>query len=1089
MHRMVCHLMTLTCLLISIFGLIDCKPRGQVHTSYNAVVGSSFEPAFSASSYDSLGIQPSRSGRNEQKQHYWWQGSQSPFSEGAGQNQGVSSGGASKSGQTYASVAGCSGEACSSPLFSAPPASPSISSGGGGSCCNHYWQKPGHPCSTHQGIDCPRRFSCVHYQSCRNGVISLASTASHTSQRPSIDQLMNYGRPCGSSGIEVCCQDAPPRPEPVVQQPPATYYPPSAPAHNQQVVGCSGGCTPTTSPVYYPPPVHHPSPPSTYPSVQLPSSPPIYYPPAPTTTTRRPVYYPATAPVLAQSPPVYQPTSTPVYSPAPPVYQPSPAPVYTPASPPVYNPAPAPVYTPAPAPVYTPAPAPVYTPAPAPVYTPAPATYQPPPPPPVNTPPPPPPPVNTPPPPPPPVNTPPPPPPPVNTPPPPLPVVVEPTRPPFPPSAPPTQASVAQGPPANSLPYPGCAAALKCVLEEYCSIDGVMIDKPVFLSEQLKPYRTPLMSCLNVETNQVGFCCRDPLYNDPWPADMPMPGMPPLAPVVQEQIQPQSPAPPVQPVVIATEPYAPPTQAPPTLPPPTQPPYIQCFSTQECVPAHVCGGRFETFDDSPNARCQTVDYQVGVCCKLPLPVPPPPTTTPPPPPPTTTTPPPPPTTRPPPPIEPVVVPPPDSYLPPPPPPPTQPPYIQCLPTQECIPAHVCGGRFEPFNDSPNARCQNPEDGQAGVCCKLPPPTQPPPPPTQPPPPPTQPPPPPTQPPPPPVQPVEAPSLSYLPPPVGPVVTPPPVVVLPPPTTQPVVEQSFIPPPPPPPAPANQVLENQCGISRPVSQLLGNGEAALGEFPWHVMIANVNGSMTCSGALIGSKFVATSFHCVQGTIPSNLIVRLGEQYVSTTNEPLPHYEIPVTAVVGHPNFAEGSLFHDTAVLMLATDAPSGQAHIAPICLPSQSEPQVSQCVVSGWGHDTLSGLQSGVLNKVQVDVVRNEDCQNSLQSSHLGKYFKLHKSFTCASTQNSINPCKVDGGSPLVCVRPDGSHVLMGLSSWSVGCSNQQQPGVYADVMAVAPWMQQEMAKPEASLIEQSNSAFQTQQQFQTQFGPGAGYGR
>ena len=48
----------------------------------------------------------------------------------------------------------------------------------------------------------------------------------------------------------------------------------------------------------------------------------------------------------------------------------------------------------------------------------------------------------------------------------------------------------------------------------------------------------------------------------------------------------------------------------------------------------------------------------------------------------------------------------------------------------------------------------------------------------------------------------------------------------------------------------------------------------------------------------------------------------------------------------------------------------------------------------------------MLNKVQVDIVRNADCQNSLQSTHLGKYFKLHKSFTCASTQNSINPCKV-----------------------------------------------------------------------------------
>ena len=85
--------------------------------------------------------------------------------------------------------------------------------------------------------------------------------------------------------------------------------------------------------------------------------------------------------------------------------------------------------------------------------------------------------------------------------------------------------------------------------------------------------------------------------------------------------------------------------------------------------------------------------------------------------------------------------------------------------------------------------------------------------------------------------------------------------------------------------------------------------------------------------------------------------------------------------------------------------------------------------------------------------------------------------------------QVDGGSPLACKRPDGSHVLIGLSSWSVGCSNQQQPGVYADVTAVAPWMEQQMAKPEASLVEQSDSAFQSQQQFQTEFGTGAGYGR
>ncbi|EFX85180.1 hypothetical protein DAPPUDRAFT_313807 [Daphnia pulex] len=921
---------TLTCLLIAIFGLIECKPRGQI--SYGSVVGSgstNFEPAFSASSYDSLGIQPSRSGRNELKQHYWWQGSQSPFSEGAAQSQGVSAGGAAQPGQNYASVAGCTGEACSSPLFSAPAAAPaataSISSGG--SCCNHYWQKPGHPCSTHQGTDCPRRFSCVNYKSCRNGVISLASTSGHAFKNPSVEELMNYGRPCGFSGNEVCCQDAPPRPQqPVVQQPSqGTYYPTSSPVQNQQVSGCSGGggCAPA-APSYNPlPPVQQPviQGPSNQVSCSggcIPSAAPSYNPPPP---VQQPTYSP---PPPVQQPVIQGPsnqvsgcsggctaTSAPYYPPSP-VQQPvvaQPTPTYYPPAPtiittrkPVYTPAP-PAYTTAPPPpVYTPAP-PTFKPSPPPVFTPAP------------------------------------------------------TRPTSPPFAPPTQPSVAQGP--DALPYPGCAAALKCVLEEYCSIDGVMIDKPIFLSEQLKPYRTPLMSCLNVETNQIGYCCRDPLYNDPWPAGMPMPGMakPPVEPVVQEPTRP--PPPPPTPSIS----YVPP-------PAPTEPPYIQCFASQECVPAHVCSGRFEPFNDSPDARCQSAEYgQIGVCCKLP----------PPPPPPT---------------VQPVVVAPPDlSYLPPPPPP----------------------------------------------------------------------------------------AVTILPPP------PPPVTILPPPV-QPVVDQSYV--PPPPPVPAAQVLDNQCGISRPMSQLLGTGEAAPGEFPWHAMVAHVNGSMTCSGALIGQKFVATSFHCVQGTIPSNLIVRLGEHHAGVTNEPLPHYEIPVSAVVGNPDFAEGSLFHDTAVLMLATAAPSGQAHIAPICLPTESEPQVSQCVVSGWGHDTLSGLQSGVLNKVQVDVVRNSDCQNSLQNSHLGKYFKLHKSFTCASTQNSVNPCKVDGGSPLACQRPDGSHVLIGLSSWSVGCSNQQQPGVFADVMAAAPWMHQEMAKPEASIVEQSNSAFQNQQQFPTQQSVGgSGYGR
>ena len=47
---------------------------------------------------------------------------------------------------------------------------------------------------------------------------------------------------------------------------------------------------------------------------------------------------------------------------------------------------------------------------------------------------------------------------------------------------------------ANVAPFPGCAAAMKCVTEEFCSVDGVMVNTPVQLSAYEKEYlRVPLM--------------------------------------------------------------------------------------------------------------------------------------------------------------------------------------------------------------------------------------------------------------------------------------------------------------------------------------------------------------------------------------------------------------------------------------------------------------------------------------------------------------------------------------------------------------------------------------------------------------------
>lgn len=60
--------------------------------------------------------------------------------------------------------------------------------------------------------------------------------------------------------------------------------------------------------------------------------------------------------------------------------------------------------------------------------------------------------------------------------------------------------------PLNTTPYPGCAAALKCVPETYCTAEGVMADQPVVLTREQYENRVPLsVSASDMPSNNI--CC------------------------------------------------------------------------------------------------------------------------------------------------------------------------------------------------------------------------------------------------------------------------------------------------------------------------------------------------------------------------------------------------------------------------------------------------------------------------------------------------------------------------------------------------------------------------------------------------------
>ena len=76
---------------------------------------------------------------------------------------------------------------------------------------------------------------------------------------------------------------------------------------------------------------------------------------------------------------------------------------------------------------------------------------------------------------------------------------------------------VIQYDPAPIIVPVGCAAALNCTNIQFCTASGVISKTPVVLNPQQELFRVPLTDCREPSTNQVGKCCRDPDYTDPWP--------------------------------------------------------------------------------------------------------------------------------------------------------------------------------------------------------------------------------------------------------------------------------------------------------------------------------------------------------------------------------------------------------------------------------------------------------------------------------------------------------------------------------------------------------------------------------------------
>lgn len=250
------------------------------------------------------------------------------------------------------------------------------------------------------------------------------------------------------------------------------------------------------------------------------------------------------------------------------------------------------------------------------------------------------------------------------------------------------------------------------------------------------------------------------------------------------------------------------------------------------------------------------------------------------------------------------------------------------------------------------------------------------------------------------------------------------------------------------------------------KIIGGDDAPSGAYPWMTALVytgpgTVFDNQFCGGVLIAPDWVLTAAHCVEGETTSSFEVWVG---IHDLDSPGGAARRSVTQIISHPNyFSDGfdNLFNDVALLRL--DAPV--TGIQPIALASlASDNNVGSIVqVIGWGALDASNdpFFPTILQEVDLEIVslssQQSNYNNILGSIHLA---------AGAPPSYSEDTCIGDSGGPLFRMI-SGQPVLLGITSFGVGCAEPGIAGIYANILNLRSWIVSTMSSsPNAPLVAQ-----------------------
>ncbi|XP_015999395.2 plasma kallikrein isoform X1 [Rousettus aegyptiacus] len=233
-----------------------------------------------------------------------------------------------------------------------------------------------------------------------------------------------------------------------------------------------------------------------------------------------------------------------------------------------------------------------------------------------------------------------------------------------------------------------------------------------------------------------------------------------------------------------------------------------------------------------------------------------------------------------------------------------------------------------------------------------------------------------------------------------------------------------------------------------TRIVGGTNSSWGEWPWQVslQVKLTAQKHVCGGSIIKKQWILTAAHCFDGLLFSDIWrIYGGVLNLSEITKETPFSQIK--EIIIHQNYNISETTHDIALIKL--EAPLNYTEFQkPICLPSKDDTNTiyNNCWITGWGFTKEKGEIQNILQKANIPLVTNEECQKRYG------YYEITKQMICAGyKEGGKDACKGDSGGPLVC-KHDGIWHLVGITSWGEGCARSGQPGVYTKVAEYVDWI-------------------------------------